>query len=949
MKKKIMAGMLVLMLVMGNVDSFSFADVSEAAVESESYEVISESESNGESTEQVESLQQRETENETEETQDDELENISDAFELQAPVVSAIPENLGFSLKWTKIENAVSYEVERSEDGVEWQLLADTDQIRYTDTGLQSGKEYFYRVRSMNEETQSDYSEIYSEIALEGPDKVQKITAESGECEITLKWKAVSKAQEYVLYMYDEESDDYLVVGKTKELSMKVKDLAPDQKHLFVVRARCKNNEKMVYSTASDEIEAECYLFKPEEAKKVKVTVGECEASLEWQAGKNAQGYTILMTDENGETKWLGSTKGTSYKVTDLKPGVYRYQIRSYRKIYNQNKYSSMTEPVEANVYLLQPEAAKNVNVTKGECEASLKWQAGKNAQGYTILMTDENGETKWLGSTKGTSYKVTDLKPGVYRYQIRSYRKIYNQNKYSNMTEPVEAKAYLLQPEEAKEVKAVSGEHSAVLNWKEGKNAQGYSIFLYDNSTHTYEWAGSTKQTSFTVGNLNANQSYSFCVRSYRKVYNQSAYSKMTNAVSAVPTEIIPAVPADVKAIAGDNCITVQWSAAKNATFYRVFAYNPTDGKLSYVAGTGGNRLKYTVNNLKNGQKYQYVVKSFRKSYDFTTESKVSKVVEATPVMTPPTPPTSLSVQYKSGNNNLSWPKVDKATGYYVYLYNYSTNEYEQLAKVTTNSYVHKGNGKKGKYKYMVKTYREDNGKTVVSKKGVEKLVFGADDITDVKKTVHPMYYSATINQPTRIYSSFSAKEKCGTVNAGERVTVIYRRSKRCTIKRKDGSVVYIKTSGLNFTAEHYTSKDYTTEQKEIFVNSQGYSSKTKYLIWLNTYTQRVNIFKGSKGEWKLIRNNTCATGAILTPTPPGIRSLYKKQRIHRYTNSHYDYLSKFQLENAFHTRVRYNSGAFVDSRLGRPLSHGCVRMKDNDAIYIYKNMPLDTTVVIY
>ena len=857
MKKKIMAGMLVLMLVMGNVDSFSFADVSEAAVESESYEVISESESNGESTEQVESLQQRETENETEETQDDELENISDAFELQAPVVSAIPENLGFSLKWTKIENAVSYEVERSEDGVEWQLLADTDQIRYTDTGLQSGKEYFYRVRSMNEETQSDYSEIYSEIALEGPDKVQKITAESGECEITLKWKAVSKAQEYVLYMYDEESDDYLVVGKTKELSMKVKDLAPDQKHLFVVRARCKNNEKMVYSTASDEIEAECYLFKPEEAKKVKVTVGECEASLEWQAGKNAQGYTILMTDENGETKWLGSTKGTSYKVTDLKPGVYRYQIRAYRKIYNQNKYS--------------------------------------------------------------------------------------------NMTEPVEAKAYLLQPEEAKEVKAVSGEHSAVLNWKEGKNAQGYSIFLYDNSTHTYEWAGSTKQTSFTVGNLNANQSYSFCVRSYRKVYNQSAYSKMTNAVSAVPTEIIPAVPADVKAIAGDNCITVQWSAAKNATFYRVFAYNPTDGKLSYVAGTGGNRLKYTVNNLKNGQKYQYVVKSFRKSYDFTTESKVSKVVEATPVMTPPTPPTSLSVQYKSGNNNLSWPKVDKATGYYVYLYNYSTNEYEQLAKVTTNSYVHKGNGKKGKYKYMVKTYREDNGKTVVSKKGVEKLVFGADDITDVKKTVHPMYYSATINQPTRIYSSFSAKEKCGTVNAGERVTVIYRRSKRCTIKRKDGSVVYIKTSGLNFTAEHYTSKDYTTEQKEIFVNSQGYSSKTKYLIWLNTYTQRVNIFKGSKGEWKLIRNNTCATGAILTPTPPGIRSLYKKQRIHRYTNSHYDYLSKFQLENAFHTRVRYNSGAFVESRLGRPLSHGCVRMKDNDAIYIYKNMPLDTTVVIY
>jgi lipoprotein-anchoring transpeptidase ErfK/SrfK len=152
-----------------------------------------------------------------------------------------------------------------------------------------------------------------------------------------------------------------------------------------------------------------------------------------------------------------------------------------------------------------------------------------------------------------------------------------------------------------------------------------------------------------------------------------------------------------------------------------------------------------------------------------------------------------------------------------------------------------------------------------------------------------------------------------------------------------------------LDLLSEIYTGKDYSTDEKELFVNMKGYTSSSKYLIWISTYTQRVNIFTGSKGQWKLFRACRCATGDKETPTPLGGFKLYARQSAQKYKHTYYRYLSKFFIKNSMHTRIRYYSGRFEDSRLGLPLSHGCVRLEDQNAKYIYQNVPLKTTVIVY
>ena len=53
-----------------------------------------------------------------------------------------------------------------------------------------------------------------------------------------------------------------------------------------------------------------------------------------------------------------------------------------------------------------------------------------------------------------------------------------------------------------------------------------------------------------------------------------------------------------------------------------------------------------------------------------------------------------------------------------------------------------------------------------------------------------------------------------------------------------------------------------------------------------------------------------------------------------------------------AFHSRLQYwpmNSDRYYDARIGFPISHGCLRMYNEDIWWMYNNIPNGTTVVVY
>ena len=152
----------------------------------------------------------------------------------------------------------------------------------------------------------------------------------------------------------------------------------------------------------------------------------------------------------------------------------------------------------------------------------------------------------------------------------------------------------------------------------------------------------------------------------------------------------------------------------------------------------------------------------------------------------------------------------------------------------------------------------------------------------------------------------------------------------------------------------------DWTKDFKEYYVNKKGFSSKTKYLIWTSTYAQKVNIFKGKKGKWKLIKSWRCTSGKFYHPTALTYsRTIFK----HQYKRTrpkitdptkfyHYFYVSFFSGGDGFHSIV-------WDSQTGHLLRHvvgtlqpgtmGCIRMSLANAKWIYNTVPLHTKTVFH
>lgn len=141
----------------------------------------------------------------------------------------------------------------------------------------------------------------------------------------------------------------------------------------------------------------------------------------------------------------------------------------------------------------------------------------------------------------------------------------------------------------------------------------------------------------------------------------------------------------------------------------------------------------------------------------------------------------------------------------------------------------------------------------------------------------------------------------------------------------------------------------DYSEGTKSGFVNLRGYSSQTDYLIWISRYTQKVIIYTGYKGNWTVYKTCPCATGSVYTPTPEGIYDIYEKTwswDFHGYIVTN---VSLFYGGMAFHTYLLNYNGTDYNSSLGWPMSHGCVRMKPEDAAFIYNSIPRHTTVIVY
>ena len=131
--------------------------------------------------------------------------------------------------------------------------------------------------------------------------------------------------------------------------------------------------------------------------------------------------------------------------------------------------------------------------------------------------------------------------------------------------------------------------------------------------------------------------------------------------------------------------------------------------------------------------------------------------------------------------------------------------------------------------------------------------------------------------------------------------------------------------------------------------------SSDTQYCISVSTEFNRIAVFKGEKGNWKMIKYGKCGTGKASHATGHANLLLPGKRGTHFGESKGYTcwYWTKIYKAVRFHSVLyKKHSKSHLKSRLskqvGSRVSHGCVRLPKAFAKWIYENAQGGTRVRI-
>lgn len=306
------------------------------------------------------------------------------------------------------------------------------------------------------------------------------------------------------------------------------------------------------------------------------------------------------------------------------------------------------------------------------------------------------------------------------------------------------------------------------------------------------------------------------------------------------------------LKATTSEGTVNLSWTEVDGAEAYDVYQVSGTDRVL---IGTVTGKTSFVHKVPRNNATYSYVVSA--RANDAKSED--SNTVSATPRTKKPGKVNNLTGIDGEKKAILTWSKAENATSYYIYRYNSSKKKWDLITNVTGTTFTDKNLKTKTTYKYRVKAIRTVLGDTVLG--DVTTTISVSVKSTPGTK-VCPMNYKATIKSKAPCFTSKSSKKRVNYLKPGTKVTTIDYGNGRYLAKLSNGKKYWISKDRLKFTASIWTTKDYSTITKTNFVNSKGYKSPTKYLIWISQYTQRVVIYQGSKGKWKVIRSCRCATG---------------------------------------------------------------------------------------
>lgn len=345
------------------------------------------------------------------------------------------------TLTWDDAGDAELYRVYRyNEDTKKYAYVATVNDTTYTDTNLQPGTNYQYKVRCVWTIGGNNYYGTYSS-ALTIPTLPAQVTnvrvdKQTGKT-VSLAWDSVNGADGYRIYRYNSDSDSYeeLDTVGADRTSYEVTGLASACEYRFKIRASKTMNANTYWGEYSEKVVA---VTKPDKVAELSArTLGASEIELTWKKSSHVTGYQIYRLDgQTGKYVKIATVEESmpaSYTDCKLSAATeYSYKVRAYKNFEGTNYYGSFSN-VKSQV--TKPDKVQRLKASTKASAVTLKWAASENVTGYQIYRlntkTKKYEKIATINGADKITYKNKSLKKGkTYRYKIRAYKK-YNGTTY--------------------------------------------------------------------------------------------------------------------------------------------------------------------------------------------------------------------------------------------------------------------------------------------------------------------------------------------------------------------------------------------------------------------------------------------------------------------------------------------------------------------------------------
>ena len=387
-------------------------------------------------------------------------------------------------LNWKSVSGADGYRLERYQaDSKEWNVVADTKNVTATDTGLQPGTKYTYRVKAYRKNGKTNvFGSASEKVAVVTPPEqpsMPKAAPSSNASLVELQWEPTPGATGYFVMQKDVTSGkSYVRIAKTKETHLKVPFEAAPGTVRFKIKAYAKHDGITAKGEESPVLKLN---LKPESVSPLtEQGVSSDSVTLVWTAAAGASCYEVYLRDEvYFEYNKIAEVGGLTYTVTGLEPGVlHKFGVKTVAD-YHGNMQRSPFGPI-----LTACAGLDSVNdftyLLNEDNTAVLSWSEVGGAEGYEVEQSAD-GKKNWnkIADVNGTSYETADpLENGKrYFFRVRAHASANDVQIYSAYSSKLE-----LQPLPDTPVitrAAAAAQHGICLEWTAVGGADGYELYF--------------------------------------------------------------------------------------------------------------------------------------------------------------------------------------------------------------------------------------------------------------------------------------------------------------------------------------------------------------------------------------------------------------------------------------------------------------------------------------